>query len=161
VGYRPSWKLILNLVMKFPSFMEPWIYYHVHNSPLPFPVLKFTPFSPIFLISVLMLFSYLRLGFPSCLLLLAHPTKILYAFLFLQMRATFLLFSSFLIDCRNNMGWRMQNVIFLVGTVDVWIYITSRHSNKHTYWMGKVHETLPWPSNWMSMDGVSFSLWKT
>jgi hypothetical protein len=75
-------------------FMKPKVHYRVHNIPPLIPILSqidpihTIPSHPIYLRSILILSTHLRLGLPRGLFHSGIPTNILYEFLFSSIRAT-------------------------------------------------------------------------
>jgi hypothetical protein len=72
-------------------FREPKVHYCIHKNPPPVRILSRSiqsiPSHPISLRSILILSTYLHLGFPSGLFPSGFPTNIIYAFLFSPIRA--------------------------------------------------------------------------
>ena len=75
------------LVKKFPAFYgTPYVHYRFHKCPPPVPILN--QLDPVHTCrSILILFSHLRLGLPSCLVPSRFPTKTLYTPLLSPIRA--------------------------------------------------------------------------
>jgi hypothetical protein len=72
---------------EIPSILwNPKVHYRVHKSPPLVPNLS--PIHPIYLRSILILSTHLRLGLPNGLFRSGFPTNILYAFLVSPIRAT-------------------------------------------------------------------------
>jgi len=76
------------------NLCNPKVHYRIHNSPPPVPILsqsnpfQASPSHPTACISILILFSHLRLGLPSCLFPSDLPKRPLYAPLLSPVRAT-------------------------------------------------------------------------
>jgi hypothetical protein len=83
----------LQIVKKFPAFMEPEVHYRIRNCPSPVPILSqldpaHTPTHPTFWRPILILSSHLHLGLPSGLFPSGFPTKTLHMPLRSPIRAT-------------------------------------------------------------------------
>jgi len=117
---------------------------------------------------ILILFSHLRLGFPSCLFLPRFPSKILRAFLNIFMRD---IFSSPRFDYPNNILWSVQvikllimqfspaschffllgpNILFSTVFVNTKFYQNSCHNLKVKYAYRRTDTTFP---SWTSHKG--------
>jgi hypothetical protein len=73
-----------------------------------------TPFHPISLRSILMLYFHLRLGLPSGLFLSCFPTKILYALLISHVCYIPRPFHPPLLCHPSNISWRVQVMMLLI-----------------------------------------------
>jgi hypothetical protein len=110
---------------------------HVHMSPPLFPVLKqMNPvhiFHPIFLRSIIILFSHLRVGLTSSLFLSGSLTITLYTILIYSIRATFpphfifLDLITLIIVCEGNKLWSSSlcSVLQFPATFSLFYYIFS------------------------------------
>jgi hypothetical protein len=99
---------------EFPNILENLkVYYRVHKGPPLVPTLSqiYPVHTTPFYLFILILFSHLRLGFPSCLFSPAVLTNIIYTFLFSTMRATYHA-NLFLLDLTNyDFTWRSVQVM--------------------------------------------------